>query len=55
LDGWGTDVSGARSFGDLPAEAQAYVRAIEDFTGVPVAGVGVGPGRDAVVRLRDLS
>ncbi|MQA02111.1 MAG: adenylosuccinate synthase [Streptosporangiales bacterium] len=54
LDGWCSDITGARSFADLPAEAQAYVRTVEEFTGVSVSGVGVGASRDAVVQLRDL-
>ncbi|MQA78147.1 MAG: adenylosuccinate synthase [Streptosporangiales bacterium] len=55
LDGWRTDITGARSFADLPEQARTYVKTIEDLTGVPVSGIGVGPARDAVVQLRDLA
>jgi adenylosuccinate synthase len=54
LDGWWEDISGCRSFEDLPKAAQAYVKALEDLIGAPVAGIGVGPGRDEVVALRPL-
>ncbi len=54
LDGWWEDISAAREFGDLPRNAQAYVRALEDKIGAPVAAVGVGPRRDQTVQLRPL-
>ncbi|MGW0228272.1 adenylosuccinate synthase [Actinopolymorpha singaporensis] len=54
LDGWWEDISGCRSFDDLPKAAQAYVRRLEELIGAPVAGVGVGPGRDEVISLRPL-
>jgi adenylosuccinate synthase len=54
LDGWPEDISGARELGDLPANARAYVRAIEDMIGAPLAGIGVGPRRDQTLQLRPL-
>jgi adenylosuccinate synthase len=54
FDGWSDDISAARSFSDLPANAQAYVRAIEEMIGAPVSGVGVGPRRDQTLQLRDI-
>jgi adenylosuccinate synthase len=54
LDGWWEDISGAREFSDLPKNAQAYVRAVEDMIGAPVAAVGVGPRRDQTIQLRDM-
>jgi adenylosuccinate synthase len=54
LDGWWEDISAAREFGDLPRNAQAYVRALEDKIGAPVAAVGVGARRDQTVQLRPL-
>ena len=54
LPGWDEDLSKARDFDDLPANAQAYVRRIEELSGAPVAAVGVGPGRDEIVSLRPL-
>ncbi len=49
LDGWGEDISGIRSFADLPANAQAYVTALEEMSGTRIWGVGVGPGREQTV------
>jgi adenylosuccinate synthase len=49
LPGWAEDISGARSMADLPAEAVAYVQAIEDLAGVPVAIVSVGPERTQTI------
>ncbi len=50
LAGWDRDISGARSFEDLPSEARAYVARIEEVAGVPVTLVSVGPARDQTVR-----
>jgi adenylosuccinate synthase len=52
IDGWGSDISGCRSFEDLPKNAQTYVRALEEMSGVPFWGVGVGPGREETIVLR---
>ena len=54
LDGWDEDISGARSLSDLPAAAHAYVAAVEDMCGAPISAVGVGPGRDQTIVVRDL-
>jgi adenylosuccinate synthase len=54
LDGWWEDISEAKTFGDLPPNAQAYVRAIEDMIGAPVCAIGVGPRRDQTLQLRDI-
>ncbi|MHB1594363.1 MAG: adenylosuccinate synthase [Streptosporangiaceae bacterium] len=54
LDGWWEDISRARELSDLPANARAYVLALQDMIGAPVAAVGVGPRRDQTVQLRDL-
>ena len=44
--GWWEDISGCREFDDLPANAQAYVRTLEEMSGTRIWGVGVGPGRE---------
>jgi len=50
LPGWQEDISKARSFEELPVNAQSYVKRIEEATGVPVKWIGVGPERDATIR-----
>src|SRR5580698_7840823 len=54
LDGWWEDISSARQFEDLPRNAQAYVRALEEMIGAPVCGIGVGPRRDQTLQIRPL-
>ncbi|HEX6232406.1 MAG TPA: adenylosuccinate synthase [Jiangellaceae bacterium] len=54
LDGWDEDISGAREFSDLPASAQAYVKAVEDLSRARISVIGVGPGRDQAVVIHDL-
>ena len=45
------DISGKKKFSSLPAEAKEYIKAIEDFVGVPVKFIGTGPDReDLIVR-----
>lgn len=44
--GWEAELGEARAIEDLPKEAQAYVRALEELGGVPVSMVGVGPARE---------
>ncbi|KAM6434771.1 adenylosuccinate synthetase isozyme 2-like [Liasis olivaceus] len=51
LPGWRCSTEGARSFGDLPAEAQAYIRFIEDYLGVPVKWIGVGKSRKSIIKV----
>jgi len=54
LPGWWEDISAAKSFEDLPANAQAYVRRVEELSGARISAIGVGPGRDETVVLHDL-
>ncbi|RSN01188.1 adenylosuccinate synthase [Nonomuraea sp. WAC 01424] len=54
LPGWKEDISNAKSFDDLPPNAQSYVRALEEMSGAPISAIGVGPGRDQTVVVRSL-
>ena len=49
LAGWSEDISDARTPEDLPQAARDYIAYIEEFVGVPVNLVGVGPGNDQIV------
>ncbi|WP_285777665.1 adenylosuccinate synthase [Microtetraspora sp. NBRC 13810] len=54
LPGWQEDISGAKSFEDLPVNAQNYVRTLEKLSGAPISAIGVGPGRTQTLQLRPL-
>jgi len=49
LPGWSEDITGCRSWSDLPEAAREYLDFIADFLGVPIVLVGVGPGRDQII------
>jgi len=54
LPGWQEDITGCRTFADLPKNAQDYVMAIERMSGARISAIGVGPEREQVVVLHDL-
>ena len=47
--GWMSDTTGARSWDDLPKEAQTYCRRIEELVGCPIKYISVGPERDQII------
>jgi len=49
LERWNADLGGCRSEEDLPDATRAYLHFIEDFVGVPIALIGVGPARDQTI------
>jgi adenylosuccinate synthase len=49
LDGWTEDITGAKTFEELPVNAQKYVKRIEELVGVPVKIVSVGPKRSQTI------
>ena len=54
LDGWTEDISGCRTFDELPATCQAYVRRLEELIRCRISGIGVGPGREQAVMIHEL-
>jgi len=52
LPGWSEDLTECRAESDLPVAAREYLRFLAEFIGVPVALVGVGPGREHVLWTR---
>ena len=54
LPGWTEDISGAKTLEDLPANARAYVKYLEEISGTQISAIGVGQDRDATIALRDL-
>jgi adenylosuccinate synthase len=49
LPGWKQDITGARTFDELPENARRFVEFVEDRIGARISVVGVGPGRDEVI------
>ena len=49
LPGWKCDITGCRSFDELPQEAQDYVAFIEDLAHTRVTFIGVGAGREQII------
>jgi len=49
VPGWRCDISGVRTWEDLPKEAQAYVELIEKGIGCHIGYVSVGPERDSII------
>ena len=54
LPGWNADITGCRTFEDLPENAQRYIEFVEKQIGARVSVIGVGPGRDEVIVRHDL-
>jgi adenylosuccinate synthase len=51
LPGWDEDIEKVRTWSDLPQNAQKYLKAIEQISGVPIRIISVGPSRDATIIL----
>lgn len=49
LPGWQEDISGTRRREDLPPAAHTYVARIEEWAGVPVTFISVGPEREQAI------
>ena len=54
LPGWWEDITGCRTFEDLPENAQRYVLRVEELIGARVSAIGVGPGRDEIIERHPL-
>lgn len=53
MEGWDAPLSGARRLSDLPANAQRYVRRLEEILETEVILVSVGPGRNETIVLKE--
>ncbi|WBW74304.1 adenylosuccinate synthetase Ade2 [Schizosaccharomyces osmophilus] len=49
LPGWQTSTVGITRWEQMPENAKKYIQFIEDFVGVPVGFIGVGPGRNEML------
>ena len=52
MSGWNSHIKHVRKFGDLPIEAQRYVRRIEELMGCDVSLACCGPSREQVIHLK---
>ena len=51
FQGWKTDISGIRSYEDLPEAARKYLERMSEVTGIALGIVSVGPNRDQTIVL----
>lgn len=54
MPGWNEDITGVKSFLDLPLAAQNYLRRIEELVGAPIAIFSVGPDRHQTILMKEL-
>jgi len=54
FDGWDESIADARSYEALPENAKIYLKRIEEFTGVKISIVSVGPKRDQTMILTEI-
>ena len=52
MPGWTESTVGARSLDDLPANARAYLKRIEEVVGCPIDIISTGPDREETIVLR---
>ncbi len=53
MEGWSGSTRGARSWGELPAQAIKYVRRIEELVEAPVTLLSTSPERDDTILMKD--
>jgi adenylosuccinate synthase len=53
LPGWSEDISKARKLSDLPVNAQGYIKFLEEISGASISAIGVGPGREETIQIRE--
>ncbi len=54
LPGWWEDISGCRTFDELPPNARRYIERLEELLGARISVIGVGPGREATIQRYNL-
>lgn len=54
VPGWGDDITGVTSYGDLPQAAKDYVDLLEEQSGTPITWVSIGPKRSQTLVRRDV-
>ena len=51
LPGWKTDISGIRTYSQLPENAKKYIECVQDILGVNFKWIGVGKSREAIINV----
>ncbi|WP_418626781.1 adenylosuccinate synthase [Anaerosinus sp.] len=54
FEGWMTDISGVRSYDELPEKARKYIERMAEVTGIKIGIVSVGPGREQTIVLKEV-
>jgi adenylosuccinate synthase len=54
VDGWKESTLGVKEFRKLPAKARAYIRRLEELTGVKAYIISTGQKRDELIKTREL-
>lgn len=53
IDGWTESTKGARTWGQLPANAIKYIRRVEELIGAPVTLLSTSPEREDTILMQD--
>jgi adenylosuccinate synthase len=54
MPGWKEDITGVKSFEELPQNAKAYLRKLEELLNVPIAIFSVGPDRNQTIMVKEI-
>lgn len=52
MPGWDEDITGAKTFDELPENARKYIARLSEIVGLPISFVSVGPGREQTIVLK---
>lgn len=50
LPGWKTSIAHAKCVDELPKNCRKYIEFVEEFLKVPIEWIGVGPGRESMIK-----
>jgi len=53
VPGWSEDISGIRSFDELPETTKKYLKRVQELAEVPIDIISIGPGRDETIILNN--
>ncbi|WP_273353119.1 adenylosuccinate synthase [Corynebacterium resistens] len=54
MPAWEEDITGCKTFEELPQRAKDYVKRLEELSGCRISYIGVGPGRDQTIVINDV-